>query len=97
MVVAYTLAPLTYQLAKRLVKVDYFTLVNLIAGYTAVPEFLQHEVTAENIAAEIWAIITLPTRHQQMRRALQEVHAKLGESGASEKAAAVALQMLVAP
>ena len=94
MVVAYTLAPLTYQLAKRLVKVDFFTLVNLIAGYAAVPELLQHEVTAEKIAAEIRAIITLPARNQKMRRALKEVHAKLGTSGASDKAATVALQML---
>ncbi len=97
MVVAYTLAPLTYQLAKRLVKVDFFTLVNLIAGYAAVPELLQHEVTAEKIAAEIREIITLPARNQKMRRALKDVHAKLGTSGASDKAATVALQMLVSP
>jgi lipid-A-disaccharide synthase len=97
MVVAYTLAPLTYQLAKRLVKVDFFTLVNLIAGYAAVPELLQHEVTAEKIAAEIREILTLPARNQKMRRALKEVHAKLGTSGASDKAATVALQMLVSP
>jgi lipid-A-disaccharide synthase len=97
MVVAYTLAPLTYQLAKRLVKVDFFTLVNLIAGYAAVPELLQHEVTAEKIAAEIREILTLPARNQKMRRALKDVHAKLGTSGASDKAATVALQMLVSP
>ncbi len=97
MIVAYTLAPLTYQLAKRLVKVDFFTLVNLIAGYAAVPELLQHEVTAEKIAAEISEIITLPARNQKMKRALKEVREKLGESGASDKAATVALQMLVSP
>ena len=94
MVVAYTLAPLTYQLAKRLVKVDFFTLVNLIAGHAAVPELLQHEVTAEKIAAEIREIISLPARNQKMRRALKEVHVRLGTSGASDKAASVALQML---
>ena len=39
MIVVYKLAPLTYQLGKRLVKVDFFSLVNLIAGYAAVGAF----------------------------------------------------------
>jgi lipid-A-disaccharide synthase len=94
MVVVYKLAPLTYQLGKRLVKVDYFSLVNLIAGYTAVPELLQHEVTAERIAAELSAITTQPARKQTMKKALKEVKDKLGESGASEKAATAALQTM---
>lgn len=94
MIVVYKLSPLTYQLGKRLVKVDFFSLVNLIAGYSAVPELLQHEVTAGKIAAELSAITTQPARLQEMKQALKEVKNKLGESGASEKAAIVALQML---
>jgi lipid-A-disaccharide synthase len=94
MIVVYKLSPLTYQLGKRLVKVDFFSLVNLIAGYAAVPELLQHEVTAGKIAAELSAITTQPARMQEMKQALKEVKGKLGERGASEKAATVALQML---
>ncbi len=94
MVVVYKLAPLTYRIGKLLVKVDFFSLVNLIAGYAAVPELLQHEVTATRIATELSAISTLPARKKQLKQALKEVRDKLGESGASEKAAAVALQML---
>ena len=94
MIVVYKLAPLTYQLAKLLIKLDFFSLVNLIAGYAAVPELLQHEVTATGIAGELSAITTLPARKKKMKQALREVRDKLGESGASEKAAAVALQML---
>ncbi len=94
MIVVYKLAPLTYQLGKRLVKVEFFSLVNLIAGYAAVPELLQHEVTAEKIAGELLAITTTSARKQKMKQALKEVRAKLGESGASDKAATVALQML---
>lgn len=94
MIVVYKLSPLTYQLGKRLVKVDFFSLVNLIAGYAAVPELLQHEVTAGKIAEELSAITTQPARMQEMKQALKEVKDKLGESGASEKAATVALQML---
>ncbi|MGB3211996.1 MAG: lipid-A-disaccharide synthase [Desulforhopalus sp.] len=94
MIVVYKLAPLTYYLAKRLVKVDFFSLVNLIAGYEAVPELLQHEVTAEKIAAELSAITTIHSRKDKMKQSLEEVRGRLGEKGASEKAAAVALQIM---
>ncbi len=94
MIVVYKLAPLTYQLGRRLIKVKFFSLVNLIAGYAAVPELLQHEVTATAIAAELSAITTLPARKKRMQQALSEVREKLGASGASAKAAAVALEML---
>jgi len=94
MVVVYKLAPLTYQLGKLLVKIDFFSLVNLIAGYEAVPELLQHAVTAEKISAELTAIMTLPTRKQQIQQALHEVRNKLGGSGASDKAATAALQLM---
>jgi len=94
MVVVYKLAPLTYQLGKLLVKIDFFSLVNLIAGYAAVPELLQHEVTAARIVTELSAITTMPARRQAMQLALKEVKEKLGGSGASEKAANVALGML---
>ena len=56
MIVVYKLAPLTYHLGKLLVKIEFFSLVNLIAGYGAVPELLQHEVTAIGIAGELSAI-----------------------------------------
>lgn len=94
MIVVYKLASLTFYLAKWLVKLDHFCLVNLIAGYEAVPELLQQEVTAEKIAGELLAITTLPERMAQMKRALRDVGNKLGESGASDKAAQVALQLL---
>ena len=94
MIVVYKLAELTYQLGKRLVKVDFFSLVNLIAGYAAVPELLQHEVKAEKIAAELLEITAVPARKQTMKLALKEVKSKLGGSGASEKAATAALQLM---
>lgn len=94
MIVVYKLTALTYQLGKLLVKVDFFSLVNLIAGYAAVPELLQHEVKAEKIAAELFAITTVSTRTQTMKQALKEVKNKLGGSGASEKAATAALQLM---
>jgi lipid-A-disaccharide synthase len=94
MVVCYKLSPITYMLAKLLVKLDHFSLPNLIAGYEAVPELLQAEVTPGNIAGELSSLLTDPEKLSAMKTALREVKDKLGDAGASDKAAAVALQFL---
>jgi len=94
MVVVYKLADITYRLARLLVKLDHFSLVNLIAGKTAVAELLQHEVTAGNIAEKLQDIIANPEKRKETLAALADVRVKLGEKGASVKAAAVVLQLL---
>ncbi|MDK9707747.1 MAG: lipid-A-disaccharide synthase [Desulforhopalus sp.] len=94
MIVTYRLAPLTYYLGKLLVKLEHFSLVNLIAGYTAVPELLQDGVTPHKIAEELSALLFQPEKRQRMQAALREVREKLGSAGASEKAALVAENLL---
>ena len=94
MLVCYKLSPMTYRLARLLVNLDHFSLVNLIAGYEAVPEFLQSEVNPDNIANELMRLLSNPDKLTQMKNALREVKEKLGAPGASEKAAAVACQLL---
>ncbi|MBU1567228.1 MAG: lipid-A-disaccharide synthase [Proteobacteria bacterium] len=94
MIVAYKLSPLTYFLGRLLVNLKYFSLVNLIAGYRAVPELLQSEVTPKKIADELMAILLQPGKRQEMKKALRDVKARLGTNGASEKAAVVAVNLL---
>jgi lipid-A-disaccharide synthase len=94
MIVAYKLSPLSYYFARLLVKLEYFSLVNLIAGYPAVPELLQGEVTPQRIADEVTAILFKPGKRQDMQKALRDVKEKLGEAGASEKAANVVVALL---
>ncbi len=94
MVVVYKLTNITYFFARLLVRLDHFSLVNLIAGKTAVPELLQQDVTAENITKEL-LIITGTTKERELTLAdLQEVRARLGDKGASKKAASVVLGLL---
>jgi lipid-A-disaccharide synthase len=94
MIVTYKLSPLTYFLGRLLVKGKYFSLVNLIAGYSAVPELLQAEVTPKRIADELTAILLQPGKRLDMKEALRDVKEKLGGAGASEKAASVVVTLL---
>lgn len=79
MVVAYRLTPITYWLAKMLVRTPFFALPNLLAQKMLVPEYLQSQVTAEQLGTAIlhWleqplAVETLQaqflTLHQQLRQ-----------------------------
>jgi lipid-A-disaccharide synthase len=93
MVVIYRLSPLTYRLGRRFLLVDNVAMVNLIAGRRIVPELIQHECTAESIAAETLSFLTDPKRAEDTRRALSEVRARLGNPGASGRAAEAVLQV----
>ncbi len=83
-VVVYRLSPMTYRLAKWLVRLPYFSLVNIVAGKEVVPELLQDEVTGVKIAA---AVRTLLGNSDRVRGELRAVRATLGETGASRRAA----------
>ena len=83
-VVMYRLSRATHWLARRLVKLPQFSLVNIIAGKEVVPELLQDEVTGERIAA---AVRDLLANRDKVRGELALVRGKLGESGASRRAA----------
>jgi lipid-A-disaccharide synthase len=85
MVVGYRLHPLSYQLARRLVKVPFVSLVNLTAGERLVPELVQHDFTADALAREAGRL--LGPDGAGVRERLREVRRRLGEPGASERAA----------
>jgi lipid-A-disaccharide synthase len=94
MVIVYRMAPLTYTLARLLVRVPFIGMPNLIAGRKVVPELVQGEVTGEHIAAEAKRILDTPAVQEEMIAGLSEVRRQLGGGGAAIRAAAIALQML---
>lgn len=93
-VATYRVSPRTYKLGRMLVKLQWFSLVNLIAGKTVIPELLQDEVTPENIARELSAILKDGKERDIMLHGFSEVRKKLGKPGASRRAANIALSMV---
>jgi lipid-A-disaccharide synthase len=93
MVVAYKVSPLTYFLGRRLIKVQYASLVNLVAGREVVPELLQNEADPEKIAAATVRLVANRAERALMLAGLAEVRERLGGEGASARAARLALSL----
>jgi lipid-A-disaccharide synthase len=91
MVVVYKLSPLTYRLGKPFVRVDTYAMANLVAGKRVVPELIQEDFTAERVAAEAVRFLTDEGLRVRTRDELRRVREKLGEPGASGRAAAAVL------
>lgn len=94
MVIAYKVSHLSYIFGRCLAKVSNIGLVNLVAGKTVVPELIQGEATAPRLAKEGLAILKNDGLKKDMKKGLQLVKKKLGEGGASEKAAYIAGEMM---
>ena len=87
MVIVYRLAPLTYRLGKPFVRVDTYGMVNLVAGRRIMPEFIQDAFTPEAVAREALDLLTNRDRSAEARAALAMVRERLGEEGATRRAA----------
>jgi lipid-A-disaccharide synthase len=85
---------LTYALAKCLCRVPYLGLPNLILGEMRMPELLQNDATPEKLADTAAGILSDEKKVSRMREALKEVSRKLGEPGASKRAALEVLKVL---
>jgi lipid-A-disaccharide synthase len=98
MIVIYRLSPLTARLAKPLVRTNFFSMVNLIAGRAVVPELIQHDFTPQRVAAEAVALLSTTgeatARVAEMIRGLQEIQTLLGPPGAVERAADEIVRLL---
>jgi lipid-A-disaccharide synthase len=93
MAILYKMAPLTYAIGKRLVKVDHIGLANIVAGDGVVREFIQEEATAEAVAAEILRIVDDAEYGRLIRHGLSRIRERMGEGGCSRRVARMASEM----
>ena len=77
----------TYLLGKHLIKVPYLGLVNLLADTRVIPEFIQQDAHPETLAHEAKVFLQSPELQQKMKSEFRQVKEKLGEKGASARAA----------
>ena len=94
MVIIYKLSPLTYLLAKQLVKIEHIGLCNIIAGETVVRELIQHEANPDMISAEIGKILGNVMYANEIKHKLSTVRSQLKSGGASVNVARL-IQMLL--
>jgi len=92
-VIIYKTAALTYLLGKLLVNIPDIGLPNIIAGRRIVPELLQADATAANIAAETVKLLTNTAVRQQTLADLAEVKEKIGQTGAVNRVAEIILEV----
>lgn len=90
--VVYRTGWITYQIAERLINLKNVGLVNIVAGETVVPEFLQAEMNPENLAGFCRNIISDPSASESMMQKLSLVRGRLGKPGAAEYAARLITQ-----
>ena len=94
MIIIYKVSPMTGWLARMLAKVDHIGLVNLIAGKRIVPELVQRQVTAANIADMVMDMLENDAKLETMRKELLKVKTALGGPGATAKTAKIAIDMI---
>ncbi len=93
-IIVYRLAPLTYEVGKRLIRVDYIGMANLLARERLFPELIQNDFTPARLAQEALNLIRSPARLAALRQGLARVVNGLGDPGASARAAEVAVRLL---
>ena len=89
MVIAYKISPLTHRLVRNRFYLPYFGLPNVLAGRFVVPEFIQHDATAENLAQAVLNLRAEKGVCERLRRLFHEMHMHLRQNAAERAAAAV--------
>jgi len=93
LVVMYKLFPLTFWLGKRIVKVKWASLVNILSNREVVRELLQKDATVENVLQELGRIINDAAYREQILKAYDDVRKVFAEKHASDRVADMIIDM----
>jgi len=94
MIVLYRVSPLTYFLGRLLIKVDHIGMVNIIAGKKVAPELSQGDFNPKKLASTVTDMVQDPSTLQKIRQELVAVRKKIGDPGASARAARIIIDDL---
>jgi lipid-A-disaccharide synthase len=91
MVIVYKESAINWHTLGRLINVDHYGLTNLVAGKRLVTELMQNDLNGPKLAEELLALLD-PDRNRELRDELHRIAERLGEGGASDKAAAAIMR-----
>ena len=92
--VAYRLNPLSYALGRKVIKVKWISLTNLILGREAFPEHIQQDAAPAALAGRIRSWLREPEHFSRMAKDMEELREKCGGPGSAERAAHALLNAL---
>jgi lipid-A-disaccharide synthase len=93
MVVSYIVSPITWMIMRRLLKQDFISLPNLLAGREVVPEIIQEQATADNLANALNERLEDEKVIHQLQETFLFIHKQL-KRGADEQAALAIMNLL---
>jgi len=93
-IVVYATNFLTYLIGRLVVQIDSIAMVNILLGEKVIEELIQSEMNSENIYKKSFEILSDKKKYNELKEKLMMLKSKLGNSGASEKAAKIIYSML---
>lgn len=89
-IVAYKMSPWTYYLAKKLIKVPYIALPNLLANKQVMTEYIQNQIQPETIADELKQLLSESHAFEPTQQIFQQLHHQLRKNAGQSAASAIA-------
>ena len=93
MAILYKVAPLSYAIGKRLIKIPYAGLTNIVAGREVAREFIQDAAEPEIMSDEIVRLLEDKNYIETMCQGLKDVRQRLGKPGCSKRVADIVAEM----
>ena len=97
MSIVYKVATLTWIIGKKLIKVPFLGMPNVLAGREIVRELLQNSATPDALAQETLRLLNSPSAQAKLQEELASVTSALGDYGAAGRAAEAILHELAQP
>lgn len=94
LVIVYRSTALNHFIAKKIIRVPYIGMPNILSGERIIPELIQDELTAKNLAEELLPLFQSDERYRMAKEKLHRVRQAMGTPGASERVARIVASFL---